>query len=60
LAEETLKQINEGRLDEYISAKKLKDKNKFRRYVKIFQDELADGFLRKRLPKEKVQELQRA
>jgi hypothetical protein len=60
LAEETLKQISEGRLDEYISAKKLKDKNKFRRYVKIFQEELGDGFLRKRLPKEKVQELQRA
>ncbi len=33
LASETLRQIREGKLDEYISGKRLKDKNKFRRYV---------------------------
>jgi hypothetical protein len=44
-------------LDEYIDAKKLKDKNKFKKYVEIFVEELLQGFLRKRLPKDKVYEL---
>lgn len=33
LAESALKQIREGRLWSYIEGKKLKDKEKFRRYV---------------------------
>lgn len=60
LASETLRQIREGRLEVYISAKKLKDKDKFRRYVQIFVEELENGYLRKRLPKEKVAYLLRA
>lgn len=58
LGKETLRQIQEGKLEEYIEAKKLKDKEKFRRYVGIFVEELEQGFLRKRLPKDKVYELQ--
>lgn len=54
LAVEALRQIREGRLEVYIAAKKLKDKDKFRRYVQIFVEELENGYLRKRLPKEKV------
>lgn len=54
LAQETLRQIAQGRLEVYISAKKLKDKEKFRKYVEIFVEELENGYLRKRLPKEKV------
>lgn len=46
-------------MKEYIDGKKLKDKSQFRRYVKIFEEELVQGFLRKRLPKEKVNELSR-
>lgn len=54
LSREALRQIAQGRLEVYISAKKLKDKEKFRRYVEIFVEELENGYLRKRLPKEKV------
>ncbi len=57
LASETLRQIREGRLEAYISAKRLKDKEKFRKYVEIFVGELQSGYLRKRLPKDKVNEL---
>ena len=53
-----MRQIAEGRVDDYIDNKKLKDKFKFKKYVKIFEEELVQGFLRKRLPKDKVQELQ--
>jgi len=59
LASETLKQIKEGKLIQYIESKKLKDKEKFKKYVEIFIEELEQGFLRKRLPKDKVYELQR-
>ena len=54
LAAETLQQIKEGKLNEYIQAKKLKNKDKFRKYVLIFVDELENGYLRKRLPRDKV------
>lgn len=60
LAAETLRQIREGKLESYINAKKLKDKEKFRKYVNIFVEELENGYLRKRLPKEKVNYLLRA
>jgi hypothetical protein len=40
LARETLRQIKGGKLDDYITAKKLKDKEKFKRYVDIFVEEL--------------------
>jgi hypothetical protein len=33
LASEALRQIKEGRLENFITAKKLKDKEKFRKYV---------------------------
>ena len=59
LAEQTLRQIEEGKLREYIDAKKLKDKTRFWKYVQIFVGELEEGFLRKRLPKDRVLELQR-
>jgi hypothetical protein len=36
LAKEALKQIREGKLEDYINAKKLKDKESFRKYVQIF------------------------
>jgi len=36
LAAETLRQIKEGKLHKYIEAKKLKDKEKFKKYVEIF------------------------
>lgn len=58
LADCTLKQIKEGKLKEYLDGKKLKDKDRFRRYVEIFTNELSSGFLRKRLPKESVHYLQ--
>ena len=35
-----MRQINDGKLREYIDAKKLKDKTKFRKYVQIFVEEL--------------------
>ncbi len=54
LARETLRQIAQGKLEVYVCAKKLKDKDKFRKYVEIFVEELENGYLRKRLPKEKV------
>jgi hypothetical protein len=54
LAAEALRQIREGKLEDYINAKKLKDKEKFRRYVEIFVNELENGYLRKRLPKDRV------
>jgi hypothetical protein len=60
LADETLRQIKEGRLEEYIEGKKLKDKQQFKKYVEIFVEELEAGFLRKRLPRDKVIELQRS
>lgn len=60
LAAETLRQIREGKLETYINAKKLKDKEKFRKYVNIFVEELEKGYLRKRLPKDKVNYLLRA
>jgi hypothetical protein len=60
LASETMRQIEEGKLEAYIEAKKLKDKSKFKKYVQIFVEELEQGFLRKRLPKDKVMELQRS
>lgn len=44
-------------MEDYIDNKKLKDKNKFKKYVEIFVEELQQGFLRKRLPKDKVYEL---
>ena len=40
LARETLRQIKGGKLDDYITAKKLKDKEKFKKYVDIFVEEL--------------------
>ena len=40
--------------------KKLKDKQQFKKYVDIFVEELEAGFLRKRLPRDKVIELQRS
>lgn len=57
LLQETLRQIQEGVLESYFEHKKLKDKDKFQRYVKIFVEELQEGYLRKRLPREKVAEL---
>jgi ribosomal protein L28 len=33
LAREALRQIKEGKLDAYLNSKKLKDKEKFKRYV---------------------------
>lgn len=33
LASEALRQIREGKLEEYINGKRLKDKDKFKRYV---------------------------
>ncbi len=36
LASETLKQIKEGKLTQYIESKKLKDKEKFKKYVEAF------------------------
>lgn len=36
LQNEALKQIAEGRLEDYINGKKLKDKEKFKKYVTIF------------------------
>lgn len=60
LASETLRQIKEGKLESYITAKKLKDKEKFKKYVEIFVEELENGYLRKRLPKDKVNFLLRA
>ena len=54
LQNETLRQISEGRLEDYINGKKLKDKDKFKRYVTIFVRELESGYLRKRLPKDDV------
>lgn len=58
LASEALRQIKEGKLEEYITSKKLKDKERFRKYVGIFVKELENGYLRKRLPKESVIYLQ--
>ena len=60
LAAETLQQIKDGKLNEYMQAKKLKNKDKFRKYVRIFVDELENGYLRKRLPRDKVEYLIRA
>ena len=54
LQNEALRQISEGKLDEYINGKKLKDKEKFKKYVDIFVRELQNGYLRKRLPKDDV------
>jgi hypothetical protein len=54
LQNEAMRQISEGKLEEYINGKKLKDKEKFKRYVTIFVKELENGYLRKRLPKEDV------
>lgn len=50
--------MKEGKLEEYITSKKLKDKERFRKYVGIFVKELENGYLRKRLPKESVIYLQ--
>jgi len=36
LANETLRQIREGKLHEFINAKKLKNKEKFKKYAAIF------------------------
>ena len=44
-------------LDKYFEHKKIKDKEKFKKYVDMFVEELEQGFLRKRLPREKVAEL---
>jgi len=33
LANESLRQIEEGKLEDYINSKKLKDKERFKRYV---------------------------
>ena len=60
LAAETLQQIKDGRLNDFIQAKKLKNKDKFRKYVGIFVEELENGYLRKRLPRDKVNYLIRA
>lgn len=60
LAAQTLSQIREGKLSDYIDGKKLKDKQQFKKYVQIFVEELENGFLRKRLPRDKVMELQRS
>lgn len=60
LANETLRQIHEGRLNDYINAKKLKNKDKFKKYAAIFVEELESGYLRKRLPRDKVNYLIRA
>lgn len=40
LAREALIQIREGKLEEYISLKKLKDKETFKKYVELFVREL--------------------
>jgi hypothetical protein len=37
---ETLRQIQEGCLEKYFEHKKIKDKEKFRRYIQIFIEEL--------------------
>ena len=60
LANETLRQIKEGKLNEYLNSKKLKDKERFKKYIDIFIEELEKGYLRKRLPKDKVLLLIRA
>lgn len=60
LANETLNQIKQGKLNEYLSSKKLKDKDRFKKYIDIFVEQLEKGFLRKRLPKDKVLLLIRA
>lgn len=60
LAEEALRQIREGRLWSYIEGKRVKDKGKFKRYVELFVAELEGGYLRKRLPKDKVAYLLRS
>lgn len=36
LANETLNQIKQGKLNEYLSSKKLKDKDRFKKYIDIF------------------------
>ncbi len=57
LLSESLRQIKEGCLDAYFANKKIKDKEKFKKYVDIFIQELEEGFLKKRLSREKVAEL---
>lgn len=54
LANETLNQIKDGKLNDYLKEKKLKDKDRFKQYIDFFVEELKAGYLRKRLPKDKV------
>jgi hypothetical protein len=43
-----LEQLTEDNLDHYLSTRRIKDPEKFKRYIQLFMQELEDGFIKKR------------
>ena len=54
-----LEQVRGGCIEAYLADKKMKDKEMFKKYVGMFLEELEEGVIRKRLPREKIGELTR-
>ena len=59
LGREVLRQFKEGRMDHYLENKAIKDKERFKRYVGVFMEEVEEGVIRKRLSRNKIAELSR-
>ena len=59
LGREVLRQFKEGCMDQYLEDKTIKDKERFKRYVRVFMEEVDEGIIRKRLSRNKIAELSR-